>query len=358
MERSIVMVGDNILGPGGIASVVRTYRDIGFFDRANVIYLSNYDSPGVRRQLSVMVRTCLAILAMWLNNQVALLHVHAASRGSFWRAAIIGWLARLIRIPYVVHVHSGEFIVFFEKECGRLGKALVRSTLCRSAGVICVTPGWKSKLATIAPDGQYACLPNPVVVPEGVPPRVDARSPRLLFLGRLTEKKGLFDLFQAIPSVLAKFPDLILVVAGDGDRGRAEQAARDLGIENSVVFEGWIDGVRKDSCLREASVVVLPSHFEAFGVAILDAMACGVPVVATRVGGIPEVMVDGVHGYLVPPRDPVTLSARLIALLGDKEGRSRMGMAGYHHVRSNYSAQQVTRSLTEFYVALSSSVER
>lgn len=357
MKPCIVMLGDSIAGPGGIAAVVRTYIDTGFLRERNIAYLSNYEGAGPLRQISVVRAAIFAFLRLRFVQGVSLVHIHSASRGSFWRASLFGELARITGVPYVLHIHSGEFPVFFNEGCGRFAKAIVRRALHRAAGVICLTPGWKAMLQPIAPQATLTPLPNPVAVPDDLPTPISTPAPRLLFLGRLTEKKGLFDLFQAMPRVLSRFPDVQLVVAGDGDIETARQCARELGIEHAVVFVGWIDGLRKERCLKEAALIVVPSHFEAFSMSILEAMAYGKPVVATSVGGVPEVLIDGLHGSLVAPRDPMALADALVGLLADQTLMTRMGIAGHNHARENYAAVRIAAMLGTYYDSLLSETE-
>lgn len=92
MSCRVVMVGDNVNGPGGIASVVRTYAEGGLFDDNSVRYLTNYDGAGAQRQIAVMARIFGQLLSLFLNHRPRLVHIHSASRGSFWRAAAIGEL--------------------------------------------------------------------------------------------------------------------------------------------------------------------------------------------------------------------------------------------------------------------------
>ncbi len=358
MRPHIIMVGDSISGPGGISAVVKTYRDTGFFSERNIIYLSNYEGAGGMRQIRVMNRAILAFLFLRLKQRASLVHIHSASRGSFWRAAMFGELARITGVPFALHIHSGEFPAFFDG-CNRFAKALVRRTFRQARGVICLTPGWKKKLLSqIDPQAAMTSLPNPVAVPNEIPLQNTESKLRLLFLGRLTEKKGLFDLFQAMPRVLARFPDLQLVVAGDGDIEMAREYATQSGIAHAVVFKGWVDGEKKERCLKEAALFVLPSHFEGFPVSILEAMTYGKPVVATCVGGVPEVFVDGIHGHLVPPHDPDALAEALLKLLADPELMARFGIAGYGHARDNFSTHLVMMNLGSYYDSLLSTANR
>jgi glycosyltransferase involved in cell wall biosynthesis len=348
MASRIVMVGDSLDAPGGISSVLKTYRDAGAFSAWNVVFISNYEGPGLFRQLLVMLRAMASYFFSLSIFSVSLVHIHSASRGSFWRAAIFATVARLFGRPYLIHLHSGEFLVFFDG-CGSRGKRIIRTTLARAAGVVCVSSGWAKSFEGIVPSAVMHVLPNPVVVLPSFPDRHAVTGQDLLFLGRLNEKKGVMDLLAAFPNVLDIFPFARLVIAGDGDLEQMREAARRLGIESSVVFPGWIVGETKDRYLKGATVVVLPSHFEAFGVSVLEGMAYGKPVVATTVGGIPEIVSDGVHGYLVPPRAPSALADALIQLLSKPELASEMGASAYAHVKQNYSVPRVMGMLGDIY---------
>jgi glycosyltransferase involved in cell wall biosynthesis len=352
MKPCIVMMGDSISGPGGIAAVARTYLSTGFFRKREIVYLSNYEGAGPLRQIGVVLRAALAFLHLRLGPGVTLMHIHSASRGSFWRAALFSELAAATGVPFILHIHSGEFPSFFDDGCGPRAKAFVRRVFRRAAGVLCLTPGWRATLQPLEPQAALAVLPNPVDVPDELPPPLTSPARRLLFLGKLTEKKGLFDLFQAMPHVVSRFPNVQLVVAGDGDINAARECAKHWGIDHAVIFEGWVDGAKKCRCLSEATIVVVPSHFEAFGMSILEAMTYGKPVVATSVGGVPEVLMDGQHGRLVAPHDPQAIASALVELLADEGASFRMGIAGFHHARDNYKANHVTEVLGRYYDSL------
>src|SRR5574343_519470 len=190
MVSRIVMIGDSLGAPGGISSVLRTYRDSGAFSAWNIAFISNYDGSGLARQLLVMLRAIASFIFLLLFSGVSLVHIHSASRGSFWRAMIFSHIARTFRKPYLIHIHSGEFVCFFDR-CRPIGKRIIKSTLTRAACVICVSPGWAKLFERIAPDAVMQVLPNPVDVPQEMPVKVVTDCKKLLFLGRLNEKKGL-----------------------------------------------------------------------------------------------------------------------------------------------------------------------
>lgn len=149
----------------------------------------------------------------------------------------------------------------------------------------------------------------------------------IVSVGNLRAEKGQDVLIDAFASLLSEFPDARLVLVGDGPmRSRLEDAVRSLGIGSHVIFAGAVN--EPWSYLSKADAFAAPSRSEALGIAVIEAMAAGLPVVASNVGGLPELVQDGVTGYLVPPGDDRVLTESLGRLLRDSSTRHRMASAG------------------------------
>ena len=196
-----------------------------------------------------------------------------------------------------------------------------------------------------------------VTVPPGDPPALRHRATPKIILGtagRLVELKGIEYLLGAAALLKREFPALRLEIAGSGPhRAKLEEAVAHAGLREHVKFVGWIDDLT--ALLSRWDVFVMPSH-EGFPVAALDAMAAGLPLVATSVGGIPELIDDGKTGCLVPPCDTEALASRLRLLLSNPEMRQRLGTAAYAHVRDHFSSAQMTASFAQLYDELLGSV--
>ncbi len=179
------------------------------------------------------------------------------------------------------------------------------------------------------------------VIPNGVdlkfyqPPSGMARkNGSILFVGRLVPQKGIDVLLRAFGAVLRRLPEARLVVAGDGElQIYFERLTRRLGFPHRVSFESWQTGSSLLRLYHEAQVVVVPSWYEPFGIVALEAMACGCPVIASRVGGLEEIVEDRKQGYLVPRGDHLALAARLTNLLRDERKRKAMGRAARARAR-------------------------
>ena len=170
-------------------------------------------------------------------------------------------------------------------------------------------------------------------------------------IGRLDRVKGVEYLLRAAAKVILKTPDAAFLIVGDGSQREAmEQLARSLGISHRVVFTGQRDDVPE--LLAVMDVLVLPSLYEGLPNAVLEAMAAGKPVIATRVGGTPEVVEDEVTGLLVPPRDPEALAQAIIALLQDRERAKAMGRAGRERVEKHFSVERMVQQTEDLYKEL------
>ena len=184
--------------------------------------------------------------------------------------------------------------------------------------------------------------------------------PRLLTIGRLVERKGVATVIAA----LAELPGAELVVAGGPEAGQLksdpayralQETARRHGVADRVVFTGGVARADVPALIRSADVVVCVPWYEPFGIVPLEAMACGVPVVASAVGGLTDTVVDRSSGRLVPPRDPATLASVLRALLADPGGRAGMGAAGRERVEQWYTWPRVAAQTEAVYQRLQAS---
>jgi glycosyltransferase involved in cell wall biosynthesis len=177
---------------------------------------------------------------------------------------------------------------------------------------------------------------------------VGGAGPVIGAVGRLSEEKGVGWLLRAMPAVLAREPAARLVVVGDGPEEPDLRAlVSELGIGRSVTFLGPRGDVAR--LLAAFDVYVLPSLREGLPMAILEAMAAGLPVVASSVGGVPSVVEEGVTGLLVPPKDPDRLAAAICSALVDDRLRLSCSVTGPRLVRSRYSTAAMTRQYERLY---------
>lgn len=176
-------------------------------------------------------------------------------------------------------------------------------------------------------------------------PRADGPA---VIVARLCADKDIATLLEAVAIVIRQAADFRLSIAGDGPcRPSLEQLADRLGLMRHVQFLGLVRDV--PALLHQARMFVLSSISEGVSLTLLEAMACGLPIVATRVGGTPEVVVDGVTGLLAPPRDPAALAACLLRLHQDRQAAQAMGAAGRSVVESRFDVRNMVAQYEQLY---------
>jgi glycosyltransferase involved in cell wall biosynthesis len=351
-RRSIVMVGTAREGAGGIASVIAAYAAYGLFSRWPVITLESHVLGSKWRKLCSFAIALTRYLLLLARRRIALLHLQTSSGPSFWRKSCFALPAFLMRVPVITHIHSGRFTSFYE-DCGVVRRGLIRFVLERSALVVALSPTWRGRILEIAPKSTVVSLPNPVVAEAGPPRQLTRRS--AVFLGKISVEKGVIDLVQAWQRVRESLADSQLIIAGAGER-MAVEAVREriaaLGLNGFVTLPGWVVGEAKSVLLAESAVCVLPSYHEGMPMSLLEALGAGVPCVASTVGGIPDMIADGIEGRLVAPGDVPALAAALIDVLSDNARYAAMSEAALKRFTAEFAADVVMPKLESLYSAL------
>jgi glycosyltransferase involved in cell wall biosynthesis len=346
--RRIIMVGTAFETRGGIAAVVNAYRANGLFERWPVEYVVSHGDGSFARKLRLAAQGAFRYVGLLARPGGALVHVHLASRASFWRKSLFMALALAANARLVLHLHGGGFARFYAAECGGAGRRLVRFFLVRAVAVIVLSERWARWVRSVAGEARIVCLPNPVsAAPAGAAGHGPGNT--VLFMGRPEHSKGLFDLLEVLARLRSCVPDIRLVCAGDGDLGAARACAERLGIADRVVLTGWLGAEAKARWMNISDVFVLPSYAEGMPMSLLEAMAAGMPVLATAVGGIPDVITEGVNGVLAAPGDRAMLERLLLRLLSDRALRARLGAAARETARLRFAADQCIGQLESLY---------
>jgi glycosyltransferase involved in cell wall biosynthesis len=288
--------------------------------------------PGLGRSLHAV---CW-LLSLWWQRGRQIRQAHYDCILVSWAypdAAAAGWLARRLGIPYVVKVHGSDLNV---QANHALRRPQIRSALTGAAGVVAVSRALAAKAVALGVHPSnvhvlYNGVDTSVFSPDS---RSEARSrlgfstysPLLLFVGNLKPSKGCLDLLEAFPALLAVQPLARLVYVGTGAARAALLArAEALGCLDHVEVAGSVAHADLGDWFRAADLLCLPSHNEGVPNVVLEAMACGTPVVASDVGGIPEVVPE-YAGILVPPHQRQALSDALIKASARHWNHKRIAM--------------------------------
>jgi len=178
-------------------------------------------------------------------------------------------------------------------------------------------------------------------------PREEPSDKNLLYVGRVNEKKGVGDLIHALSSLAQRFPSAKLLIIGSDPTGGAyikqvKELAYKLGVDKNIIFVGSVPNREMPSYYQKASVFLFASHGgEGIPRSILEAMACGVPVVATEIAGIPEAVKEGVTGFLVSPRNPQSIAEKTATILGNQDLRAELGRNARQMIEKEFSWEKM-----------------
>jgi len=318
--------------------------------------------PDLGREISPWrdLRTLWMLYRLFRRWRPSIVHTHTAKAGTVGRLA--AWLAG---VPIVIHTFHGHvFHGYFGPQKTR-AFIYIEWVLARlSDRIVTVSEGQRTELAGygIAPLDKIAVVPLGFELDELFhcqPHRGELRAelglaadtPLVGIVARLTAVKNHHLFLKAARLIAQEEPGTRFLVVGDGElRDELETRTRELGLEEQVLFLGWRSDMPR--IYADLDVVALTSRNEGTPVSLIEGMAAGVPVVSTAVGGVPDIVADGVCGYLVPPDDAAALARAIVALLRDKEKAQAMGQAGRQVVKARFSAERLIGDVERLYIQL------
>ncbi|MBW6486205.1 MAG: glycosyltransferase family 4 protein [Syntrophobacterales bacterium] len=314
--------------------------------------------PSLVRELNPVadLRAFLSLCKIIRREKPDIVHTHTSKAGMLGR-----WAARLCRVPAVIHTpHGHVFWGYFNPAKTRLFIMLERWTARITDALIMLTPqelqdhlGWG-----IAPREKFTVIHSGVNLKKFSSAQSRSDRKRAISevpenmvvigtVGRLTAIKGQDVLIRAFAELKQAGEDVFLVLLGEGERrGELEEMARHLQISDSVMFLGWRPEVA--AVMASFDIFCLPSLNEGMGKVIVEAMAMGLPVVASNVGGIKDLVRKGENGLLVPPGDATALAKALSLLCSAPQERRRMGDAG-RLLAPSYSSEAMIKKVDRLY---------
>ena len=318
--------------------------------------------PGLSRELSPVRDAVAAWQLARIIRRLApdIVHTHTAKAGAIGRVATL--LALSGRRPVVVHTFHGHVLSGYFGRAGALLFRVIEMVLARATDrLVAVSPEVRDELDAlgVAPRRKFSVIRlgielEPRVAFDGDTAEVRRRHaiPSSKFVvgwfGRITAVKRTDDLLTMLTGLRERGVDAMLLIVGDGhDRGRLEQRAHDLGIARSCLFLGYQEDVAPWYAVCDA--VILTSAHEGTPVTIIEALAAARPVVATRVGGIPDVVDEGETGFLVRQGDTHAMAERLEILARDPERRVAMGRAGRARMLERYAVERLVADVDALY---------
>jgi len=337
-KRNILIVGADLTSNGGIASVIKAYHSALLKGNycINLIFIRTnyYKDKGKGREVLIFIKSFIRFLYLILFSDIELIHVHSSAYISFYRKSFFVLMARILNKKIIMHLHSSNFYDFFLNASWYKSKVL---SSCNCIVVLC--SDWEKSLKARY-HGLYIRKienPSPAIIYERDNLAHFGQEIIILFVGFLIENKGIKDLLLIAEQLKERNTNGVRIhIAGKGEmESYVITTIKEKELQDYVFFRGWIDKELKAEVYREADIFILPSYKEGMPISILEAMSYGLPVLSTKISGIPDLIEDGINGYLDTPGDIKGMYKHLEQLINDPEERKCMGKKNLERIKLN-----------------------
>lgn len=347
LKIKVLMTGPKLNAKGGIATVVNNYLKSELTEKVYIKYIPSACEGNKLKKLVYGLISYIRIFFQLIFGNVSLVHVHMASRKSFYRKSVIIKMARLFKCRIVIHLHGAEFYQFYNDECNAKQKKYVSKIFNSSDLVIALSEQWREKICEFC-GSNVKVLYNAVNIPDNN--KYNFESIYISLIGRIEKRKGVYDFVTIIDEIHNAYPEIRIQIVGDGEIDKLREIINKYKLDKFVEVNGWMNKTEINCLLSKTKVYVLPSYDEGMPMALLEAMSYGIPVITTDVGGIPTVVSNEKNGFIIKPGDTQSLKKYLLQLLENKELAQNIGESGYKSVKANFGLKSNINSLYNMYL--------
>ncbi len=331
---------------GGISSVVAAHESTPQWRDHGCCWIPTHRSGSKWRKISYLLRGMGEFLLRLPGAKIV--HIHTSAPPSAMRKNLFMRLAKMAGKKSIVHFHAFDTASSIDGP----RREVYRRLFGAADRVVVLSQMWADAVTATFPDlaPKVRVLFNPCPqVGEGVDTESDNVDPYILFAGVVEPRKGYEQLIEAFARVAPQYPRWRLVIAGSGEVEKARELTERLGVADRVDLPGWVSGEEKHRLFSGASIFCLPSFAEGFPMAVLDAWAYGLPVVATPVGGLPEIVEDGRDALIFEPGDTDALAKKLENLMADEDLRKKIALASKNFAKTTFNIKTIGAELGKIY---------
>jgi glycosyltransferase involved in cell wall biosynthesis len=349
----VLLIGPSInRTKGGIATVINDLKSSNNED--NAIEYRHIISHVEGNKLEKAWVGAMALIKVMLTRKYDIMHIHVATDASFFRKSLFVLLAYLFQKKVIMHVHGAGFDSFFNNSLAFV-QWYIRKIFALCSKTLVLSDYWKSFFTKNIIDKNVEVLLNGVYAEDfkrcnTVPENLF----RFLFLGRLGQRKGIYDLLKAIDILVNKryYTDIFFYLAGDGDINQVKKIIEAKGLQKNVQLLGWVGDDDKLEYLQKADTMILPSYNEGLPMSILESMAAGKIIISSRVGGIPDLVTEHENGYLINPGDVEGLCNYIIKVISHPEEMAVISDRNIKKIKETYDLPKIHAQLFEMYYSI------
>lgn len=344
---------------GGIENVIDTLIHSRLHEKYEFSIFDTYRKPDPKRRFvkKIFFAVVLPFRCTYSvkKTQSKVAHIHFCSKTDFWKHSLCLFACKALKIKTIFHLHGGSFDTIYSQYSPALQK-VVKFILRQPDIVVALSEYWKTFLSEISSKEKIRILPNPIdcqKLSSYSKNSAEKLSSSVVLLGSLGKRKGHFDVLDAIPLVLKENPDVQFYFAGLDEDFRATEELKAIAVKNNIAnntnFIGPITGDKKLKLLGESGIIILPSYGENMPISVLEGMAAKKSVITTRVGAIPEVIVDNKSGMLISPGDVDGLALKINHLFANPSFAFQLGNNAYMRVKDNWDVDKIALQVDQLY---------
>lgn len=317
MKEVLFVAPGNRNSKGGIGLVVNNYSK--FMSPFKVLVTHRFESK-ILNSLWFPFCVLKLIYLLKFDPEIKIVHIHGASKGSFYRKYVLFSVIRnLSQKKIIYHIHGGGFKDFYLGASPFIQKR-IRYVINKADVLVCLSENWRHFFSSAFRAKRIEIINNMVLPPSNTQKVESNGQVHLLFLGLIGDNKGIFDLLKTIGNSKKEFEgEILLRVAGNGETDRLRESIKNWKLEKLVHFVGWVDSQKKEELFRSSDIFILPSYKEGLPLSILEAMSFGLPIIASNVGGIPDLIYKYQNGILVEPGNQIEIKNAIQNLITNKD---------------------------------------
>jgi glycosyltransferase involved in cell wall biosynthesis len=359
-ETRVAMLGPSLAAVSGVSTHLNQLFGSSLADQVTLLHFqvgSEGRKESLARKVLRFIVSPFAFAAFLLRHKPHIVHLNTSLEPkSYWRDIAYLLVARLLGRKVIYQVHGGALPEeFFAGNALLTG--LLRRVLSMPDVVVLLAQVELDAYQRFVPKQRLVVAANAIDAAPLVARPIKSKSAgplQLVYLGRLAWNKGIYEAIEAVGALVKEGRDLNLTIAGSGPEETAiKQRVAELGLAKRVRFPGPLFGEAKDALWSASDIFVFVTfHVEGLPYALLEAMAAGAVPITTRVGAIPDVMQDGVHGLLIEAKDPAGLARATARLDDDRDALARMAEAGRQRVLTEYTVERLAQDFKRIYASL------
>ena len=342
--KRVLIVATSRKTRGGITSVIKAHETGEQWKKYHCKWIQTHRDGNPIRKIWYLVTALLKYIALLPFCDIV--HIHIATTQSAKRKVLFFYPAKWLGKKTIFHFHPSNEKFLFEP----YNQKLYRSLFSKADLILVLSEQWRRWIKeALGLTEHIEVLYNPCPI---VNHRTDLRKKNILFAGTIIPRKGYADLIKGFAPIAPKHPDWKITFAGNGEIERAKEIAKEVHIENQVIFLGWVNGKEKEKAFQEASIYCLASYGEGFPMGVLDAWAYGIPCVVTPVGGLPDIITEGENALTFSPGDTETLAKQLERMITDDSLREKIEKESLNLSQTTFNINTINQQLDKIYSSL------